>query len=120
MVKNISILGSTGSIGTQTLEVVRYNKDIKVTALAAGSNVDLIEKQIREFKPEIACLWSEEKAKELKERVKDLDVKVLSGMEGLLTIATEPWKQEKTLLWQIRRHWSQPVTLSCRWQRKWV
>ena len=68
MVKNISILGSTGSIGTQTLEVVRYNKDIKVTALAAGSNVDLIEKQIREFKPEIACLWSEEKAKELKER----------------------------------------------------
>ena len=90
MVKNISILGSTGSIGTQTLEVVRYNKDIKVTALAAGSNVDLIEKQIREFKPEIACLWSEEKAKELKERVKDLDVKVLSGMEGLLTVATEP------------------------------
>ena len=77
MVKNISILGSTGSIGTQTLEVVRYNKDIKVTALAAGSNVDLIEKQIREFKPEIACLWSEEKAKELKERVKDLDVKIL-------------------------------------------
>ena len=90
MVKNISILGSTGSIGTQTLEVVRYNKDIKVTALAAGSNVDLIEKQIREFKPEIACLWSEEKAKELKERVKDLDVKILSGMEGLIVVATEP------------------------------
>jgi len=88
MVKNISILGSTGSIGTQTLEVVRYNKDIKVTALAAGSNVDLIEKQIREFKPEIACLWSEEKAKELKERVKD--VKILSGMEGLIAVATEP------------------------------
>ena len=65
MVKNISILGSTGSIGTQTLEVVRYNKDIKVTALAAGSNVDLIEKQIREFKPEVACLWREEKAKEI-------------------------------------------------------
>lgn len=90
MVKNISILGSTGSIGTQTLEVVRYNKDIKVTALAAGSNVDLIEKQIREFKPEIACLWSEEKAKELKERIKDLDVKVLSGMDGLIAAATEP------------------------------
>ena len=69
MVKNISILGSTGSIGTQTLEVVRYNKDIKVTALAAGSNVDLIEKQIREFKPEIACLWSEEKAKEIDEEI---------------------------------------------------
>ena len=82
MVKNISVLGSTGSIGTQTLEIVRYNKDIKVTALAAGSNVELMEKQIREFKPEIACLWSEEKAKELKERVKDLDVKVFSGMDG--------------------------------------
>ena len=93
MVKNISILGSTGSIGTQTLEVVRYNKDIKVTALAAGSNVDLIEKQIREFKPEIACLWSEEKAKELKERIKDLDVKVLSGMDGLIAAATEPKAQ---------------------------
>lgn len=96
MVKNISILGSTGSIGTQTLEVVRYNKDIKVTALAAGSNVDLIEKQIREFKPEIACLWSEEKAKELKERVKDLDVKILSGMEGLIAVATEPKARDRS------------------------
>ena len=93
MVKNISVLGSTGSIGTQTLEIVRYNKDIKVTALAAGSNVELMEKQIREFKPEIACLWSEEKAKELKERVKDLDVKVFSGMDGLIAAATEPKAQ---------------------------
>ena len=93
MVKNISVLGSTGSIGTQTLEIVRYNKDIKVTALAAGSNVELMEKQIREFKPEIACLWSEEKAKELKEQVKDLDVKVFSGMDGLIAAATEPKAQ---------------------------
>ena len=93
MVKNISVLGSTGSIGTQTLEIVRYNKDIKVTALAAGSNVELMEKQIREFKPEISCLWSEEKAKELKERVKDLDVKVFSGMDGLIAAATEPKAQ---------------------------
>ena len=93
MVKNISVLGSTGSIGTQTLEIVRYNKDIKVTALAAGFNVELMEKQIREFKPEIACLWSEEKAKELKERVKDLDVKVFSGMDGLIAAATEPKAQ---------------------------
>lgn len=93
MVKNISVLGSTGSIGTQTLEIVRYNKDIKVTALAAGSNVEPMEKQIREFKPEIACLWSEEKAKELKERVKDLDVKVFSGMDGLIAAATEPKAQ---------------------------
>ena len=89
MVKNISILGSTGSIGTQTLEVVRYNKDIKVTALAAGSNVDLIEKQIREFKPEIACLWSEEKAKELKERVKDLEKKTGEIRSQLKTILSQ-------------------------------
>ena len=81
MVKNISILGSTGSIGTQTLEVVRYNKDIKVTALAAGSNVDLIEKQIREFKPEIACLWSEEKAKEL--GVKPMATFVAGALAGV-------------------------------------
>ena len=64
MMKKIAILGSTGSIGTQTLEVVRYNKDIQVTALAAGSNVKLLEEQIREFKPRLACLWDEEKAKE--------------------------------------------------------
>ena len=64
--KKIAILGSTGSIGTQTLEVVRANKDIEVTALAAGSNIDLLEKQIREFSPKIAAVWNEEKAKELK------------------------------------------------------
>ena len=63
--KKIAILGSTGSIGTQTLEVVRANKDIEVTALAAGSNIDLLEKQIREFSPKIAAVWNEEKAKEL-------------------------------------------------------
>ena len=67
--KKIAILGSTGSIGTQTLEVVRANKDIEVTALAAGSNIDLLEKQIREFSPKIAAVWNEEKAKELKDRV---------------------------------------------------
>ena len=61
--KKIAILGSTGSIGTQTLEVVRANKDIEVTALAAGSNIDLLEKQIREFSPKIAAVWNEEKAK---------------------------------------------------------
>ena len=76
MMKKIAVLGSTGSIGTQTLEVVRYNKDIQVTALAAGSNVKLLEEQIREFKPRLACLWDEEKAKELRAAVADLDVKV--------------------------------------------
>ena len=86
--KKIAILGSTGSIGTQTLEVVRANKDIEVTALAAGSNIDLLEKQIREFSPKIAAVWNEEKAKELKDRVRDLDIRVESGMDGLLAVAT--------------------------------
>ena len=85
--KKIAILGSTGSIGTQTLEVVRANKDIGVTALAAGSNIDLLEKQIREFSPKIAAVWNEEKAKELKDRVRDLDIRVESGMDGLLAVA---------------------------------
>lgn len=87
--KKIAILGSTGSIGTQTLEVVRANKDIEVTALAAGSNIELLEKQIREFSPKIAAVWNEEKAKELKDRVRDLDIRVESGMDGLLAVATE-------------------------------
>ena len=87
--KKIAILGSTGSIGTQTLEVVRANKDIEVTALAAGSNIDLLEKQIREFSPKIAAVWNEEKAKELKDRVRDLDIRVESGMDGLLAVTTE-------------------------------
>ena len=87
--KKIAVLGSTGSIGTQTLEIVRYNKDIEVTALAAGRSVNRLEEQIREFKPKIACLWEKEKAKELKAAVADLDVKVVSGMEGLIEAATE-------------------------------
>ena len=86
--KKLAILGSTGSIGTQTLEVIRENKDIEVTGLAAGTNVDLLEKQIREFQPKLVAMWTEEKAKELKSRIRDLDVKVVSGMDGLLEIAT--------------------------------
>ena len=89
IMKYFSILGSTGSIGTQTLEVVRENKDIKVNALAAGQNIDLLEKQIREFAPVIVCVWNEEKAKELKVKVKDLDVTVVTGMDGLIACATE-------------------------------
>lgn len=89
MRKNIAILGSTGSIGTQTLEIVRYNQDVQVTALAAGSNVCLMEQQIREFRPRLACLWDEKKAMELKVRVADLDVKVVSGMDGLIEAAVE-------------------------------
>lgn len=85
--KRIVILGSTGSIGTQTLEVVREQKDIAVAALCAGRNARLLEMQIREFRPQIAVLWEEEAAKQLREAVADLEVKVLSGMEGLIAAA---------------------------------
>ena len=88
MMKNIVVLGSTGSIGTQTLEIVRDNPDLKVVALAAGTNVTLMEKQVREFAPKVAVMWTEEAAKDLKVRIADLDVEVLSGMEGLLAIST--------------------------------
>ena len=83
MEKTIAILGSTGSIGTQTLEVVRENKDIRVAGLSAGSNITLLEKQIREFHPSLAAVWDEEQAKILAGRVSDLEVKVVSGMDGL-------------------------------------
>lgn len=86
--KKIGILGSTGSIGTQTLEIVRsYPEKLQVVALAAGSNVELLEKQIREFKPVLAGLWEEKAAQDLRQRVSDLDVRIVSGMEGLLEIA---------------------------------
>ena len=87
--KYIAILGSTGSIGTQTLEVVRAQQDIKVTALSAGDNIDLLEQQIREFKPVLAAVKTEEKAKELALRISDLDIPVLSGMDGLMAVACE-------------------------------
>lgn len=88
--KKIAILGSTGSIGTQTLEVVRDNGDIEVLALAAGNNIQLLETQIREFHPKLVAVWKEERAKELREQIKDLDVKVVSGMDGLLEVAVMP------------------------------
>ena len=83
--KNISVLGSTGSIGTQTLEIVRANDDLKVVALAAGSNIEKLEEQISEFAPLLVCVFDEEKAEELKTRV---DVEVVSGMDGLIKAAT--------------------------------
>ena len=87
----IVILGSTGSIGTQTLDIVRnYSNDLKVQALAAGNNVDLMEKQVREFMPKKAVMWSEEAANDLKQRIQDLPVAVLTGMDGLLDIVTMP------------------------------
>ena len=86
--KKIAILGSTGSIGTQTLEVVRENGDIEVLGLAAGSNIKMLEEQIREFHPQIVAVWSEEKADELRVNVADTDTKIVAGMDGLLEVAT--------------------------------
>ncbi len=88
--KQIAILGSTGSIGTQTLDVVREQGDLQVTALAAGKNIKMLEAQIREFRPRLAALWSEEDAKELRVRISDLDVKIVSGMDGLMEVAVQP------------------------------
>lgn len=85
--KKIAVLGSTGSIGTQTLEIVRQNRDLKVVALAAGSSVEKMERQVREFSPRIAVMWEEKAYRDLKEQVADTDVEVLCGMEGLLEVA---------------------------------
>lgn len=85
--KKIAILGSTGSIGTQTLEIVRKESDLRVVALAAGANVELMEKQVREFRPALVAMWTEEAAKDLRERLGDLPVRVAYGMEGLLEVA---------------------------------
>ena len=86
--KKIAILGSTGSIGTQTLDIVRKEPDLEVTAMAAGSNVELMERQVREFRPALVAMWTERAAKNLRERLGDLPVKVTYGMEGLLEVAT--------------------------------
>ncbi len=83
MMKNISVLGSTGSIGTQTLEIVRENPELHVRVLACGSRIDLVEKQIREFHPDLCAVYDEKTARELKVRTADLPVKILSGMDGL-------------------------------------
>lgn len=85
--KNIAILGSTGSIGTQTLDIVRANKDLNVVAIAAGSNVKKLEEQVREFRPEIVCVYNENAASDLKVAIADTNVKVVSGMEGLIETA---------------------------------
>ena len=85
--KKIAILGSTGSIGTQTLEIVRKEPDLQVVALAAGTNVELMEKQVREFHPVLAAMWTEEAAHDLRTRLADLPVRVVYGMEGLLETA---------------------------------
>ena len=87
LMKNITILGSTGSIGTQTLDIVRANDDLRVVAIAAGSNIQKLEEQIREFHPEIVCVYNEEAAANLKIAVADTSVKVVAGMDGLIETA---------------------------------
>lgn len=88
--KKIAILGSTGSIGTQTLDIVREQRDIQVVAMAAGSNISLLEAQMREFKPSLVSVWDEKKASELRTNTKDLGIKIVSGMEGLLEVSVIP------------------------------
>ena len=88
--KKIAILGSTGSIGTQTLDIVREQGGIQVVAMAAGSNISLLEAQMREFKPSLVSVWDEKKASELRTNTKDLGIKIVSGMEGLLEVSVIP------------------------------
>lgn len=99
MTKNISILGSTGSIGTQTLDVVREIGGINVKAITANNNIELLEKQIREFKPDIAAVMNEEMAEKLKERVKDCGTKILSGIDGLIEAAV--YKESDTVVTSV-------------------
>lgn len=88
--KKIAILGSTGSIGTQTLDIVREQGDIQVVAMAAGSNISLLEAQMREFRPSLVSVWDEKKASELRTNTKDLGIKIVSDMEGLLEVSVIP------------------------------
>lgn len=85
--KNIAVLGSTGSIGTQTLDVVRHNDDFNIEVLAAGSNTEALEKQAREFSPRLVCVYKEEAASDLKKRLADTDIRIVSGMDGLIEAA---------------------------------
>ena len=88
--KKIAVLGSTGSIGTQTLDVAREQGDIEIVALSCGGNIKLVEDQMREFRPKLVSVWSEEDAEELRTRTKDLNIPIASGMNGLLEVATIP------------------------------
>jgi len=119
--KKIAILGSTGSIGTQTLDVVRANKDIEVLGISAGRNIEKLEEQIREFSPKLAAVWDEKAAEDLAQKIQDTDTKVVSGMDGLLELAAMPGTEilvtaisvlrsrrsvrVRILLWQIKKPW---------------
>ena len=117
--KKIAILGSTGSIGTQTLEVVRANGDIQVLGISAGRNIKKLEEQAREFCPRLVAVWEEDAARELRVKLQDTDVKVVSGMEGLLELASmeqdsfqlsRSTLQEERWTWYV---WVWPLLLPC-------
>ncbi len=86
--KKVAILGSTGSIGTQTLEVIAAQDDIVVKAISAKSNIRLLEEQARKFHPDLIAVWEEEQAHVLREKIADLGIEVVSGMDGLIQVAT--------------------------------
>ena len=88
--KNIAVLGSTGSIGTQTLDVARNNEDIRIVALSAGSNIELLEQQAREFSPEVVSVAEKKDAEKLRKKLEGTGVKVLWGMDGLIEAAQHP------------------------------
>ena len=88
--KKVAVLGSTGSIGTQTLEVAREQGDIEIVALSCGGNIRLMEQQMREFRPKLVSVWDESDAHRLQENTKDLNIKIVAGMDGLLEVATIP------------------------------
>lgn len=88
MEHNIAILGSTGSIGTQSLDVIRQSPDLHVLGLSANHNIELLEVQAREFLPRLVCVCDEDKAKELKVRLADTNIRVVSGPEGMCEVAT--------------------------------
>lgn len=97
--KKIAILGSTGSIGTQTLDVVAEHGDIEVVAMSCGRNISLFEKQIRQFRPKLVSVWSEEDAKRLKLKLADMDIIVEHGMDGLIDVAV--YKEAQILVTAI-------------------
>lgn len=137
--RTISILGSTGSIGTQTLEVVEVLGDIQVGAISGNHNIKLLEEQARKFRPRLVSVMDEDNAKELKSRLADTNCKVVAGMDGLVEAATlgeadtvvtsvvgnvglrptfEAISAGKISHWQIRKHWFPQVSWSWIWQRK--
>ena len=89
MAQKIAILGSTGSIGTQTLDIVSQNPDdLQVVAMSCGSNIDLFEKQIRKYRPSLVSVGNEKLANDLKTRLSDIDIDIRYGMDGLIAVAT--------------------------------